>query len=101
MATQRKCWELLTTEVILVDQKWHRAIITGQSKAERALQAWFCAILSRRKKEEKEEKEGKRSVGGDSLDQFYRADKRRLPMSYNWESKLSRHRPIRKFKVPF
>ena len=63
MATQRKCWELLTTEVILVDQKWHRAIITGQSKAERALQAWFCAILSRKK----EEKEGKRSVGGDSL----------------------------------
>ena len=51
----------------MVDQKWHRAIITGQSKAERALQAWFCAILSRRKKEEKEEKEGKRSVGGDSL----------------------------------
>jgi len=88
----------------LVDQKWHRAIITGQSKAERALQAWFCTILSRRKKEEKEEKEekeGKRSVGGNSLDRFYRADKRRLPMSYNWGSKLSRHRPIRKFKVPF
>ena len=85
----------------MVDQKWHRAIITGQSKAERALQAWFCAILSRRKKEEKEEKEGKRSVGGDSLDRFYKADKRRLPMSYNWGSKLSRHRPIRKFKVPF
>ena len=68
MATQRKCWELLTTEVILVDQKWHRAIITGQSKAERALQARFCAILSRRKK--KEEKEGKGSVGGDSLGRF-------------------------------
>ena len=33
MATQRKCWELLTTEVILVDQKWHRAIITGQSRS--------------------------------------------------------------------
>ena len=82
----------------MVDQKWHRAIITGQSKAERALQAWFCAILSRRKKEEKE---GKRSVGGDSLGRFYRADKRRLPVSYNWVSKLSRHRPIRKFKVPF
>ena len=57
MATQRKCWELLTTEVILVDQKWHRAIITGQSKAERALQAWFCAVLSRKKKEKKKEKE--------------------------------------------
>ena len=55
-------------------------------KAERALQAWFCAILSRRKKDEKEEKEGKRSVGGDSLDRFYKADKRRLPMSYNWGS---------------
>ena len=62
----------------MVDQKWHRAIITGQSKAERALQAWFCAILSRRKKEEKEEKEGKRSVGGDSFGRFYRADKRSL-----------------------
>ena len=44
-------------------------------KAERALQAWFCAILSRR---EKEEKEGKRSVGGDSFGRFYRADKRSL-----------------------
>ena len=38
-----------------------------KKKAERALQAWFCAILSRRKKEEKE---GKRSVGGDSLGRF-------------------------------
>ena len=62
MATQRKCWELLTTEVILVDQKWHRAIITGQSKAERALQAWFCAILSRRKKRRKRIKGRKKEV---------------------------------------
>ena len=43
----------------MVDQKWHRAIITGQSKAERALQGRFCAILSRKKKKKKKKKKEK------------------------------------------